>query len=278
MILTMIVKDAVSLDERHPRSRRLIDKSWSSASYLWSDKAEIYSLRSPSQYLISGSHLEHFVKYLRRPYQQASRPGAENNDAASRPRNKDHAFAILYDFQSAHRRTDLWEPSYVDVVIDRNTTSPAQSQILFMRGSESPEWLNAIGTAFDVEPEFFYHHTRLFSKRHNDGQWSWPPLASDRATTFRLSLTTMARLSQGTSARDEHRMRKLRDDSEETFVNYLKKVRKEERLAIGDSYLRKVSVHDGSHLSVEQQVSIHVKHNSRGWFGKLVVRAKLVQC
>lgn len=138
-----------------------------------------------------------------------------------------------------------------------------------MRGNPSPSWMNAIGAAFGVQREFFHHHIQEFLRQPIESAWDSPRLASERARKLRFPLTTRFHLNKPSKrTRDEDHVFSLRNKAEEKFGSYLKQVRLGANLFVGDPLLRRLSVHDGSNFSVEQNVSISCEHTDKGWFGE----------
>ena len=191
-----------------------------------------------------------------------------------RPSNEANAeFAVLYDFNSAQPETHLSSPSQLEDISVQNARADQQSQLLFMRGHPSRAWINAVGSTFAVDPQFFYHHLWRFSQKRATAR-TWPPLASRAVKESRFCLPTLGLLNNpGPNERRDFHVRKLRHKAAKRMNKYLQDVRHSKNHAeLGDSLLRQLSVHDGANFSYEQYLSIWTEHTEKGWFSESYMR------
>jgi len=137
-----------------------------------------------------------------------------------------------------------------------------------MRGFLAPEWLNHIGAHFRIDPEFFRRHVDFIeSQRHFD----LPTLPSASSHILTLPLITIgtriARVAPTGVLAQSRR--------ETTRLNVLRELRNfEKSRAVGQSIVRDVSLHDESHFTVEQDVSVYVQQRSGSWLGNGIPRFK----
>ncbi|KAK4614154.1 hypothetical protein CLAFUW4_09099 [Fulvia fulva] len=186
----------------------------------------------------------------------------EDSRGPERPGNG--TFAVLYDFQRTDPMVKLQHPAELT---DYEPHRQAQSDLLFLRGYPSPEWLSAVGSRVDVDIEFLEHHLQLYAKQPVQLARTWPPVASQAVMEPRLRLTTLGYLldsDESTRSSVSH-VQKLRQRTRGLFGSYLDSIRNDE-VGLGDSLLHSICVHDGTNFSFGQDISICVKQTEIGWF------------
>ena len=181
----------------------------------------------------------------------------------------DPFFATLYLLQ-AHETTPKEFPSEdlscaddlprVDQEFKSKTQSTAH-RLLFLRGFPTPEWLCKIGSFYRLDPEFFRRHLDLSSFSHQ--QWfSSPSLPSASRNLLRLRVTTLARRRPKFPD-----LELARQKAQESLSNYLKPI-SELRGSIGESIVRKFSLHSENYFSLEQDISLCCCRSGQDWTGK----------
>ncbi|KXT00873.1 hypothetical protein AC578_979 [Pseudocercospora eumusae] len=230
----------------------------------WVTRLARFAKRYSHDHLCSGGHLDPLATYLSEPYTRS---------IASKAGDQDTQFAVLFDFASDDDiETFLPSPYELAWIKERNaidveSTAQSQSQLLILQGHPSPEWINAIADTFSVDPEFFYHHLGRFFRKKTATSHTWPPLASQGLKEPCLRVITRGILNkEAVEGRQERYMCKLRQDVHELFGTYQDFVRADNGIDIGESLLRGISVHDASHFSYEQDMSIWTTQTRSGWF------------
>lgn len=134
------------------------------------------------------------------------------------------------------------------------------NQILFLRGFPSPEWLCQVGWYYVVDPEFFRRHLDMSLLSHQ--QWfSSPSLPSTTSTFVQLRITTIARRKHGYPNIEEARREAMED-----MASYLQGISEPDYKGdLGDSIVRKTSLHDEHYFSLEQDISICCCKSGKGW-------------
>ncbi|KAF2160590.1 hypothetical protein M409DRAFT_28976 [Zasmidium cellare ATCC 36951] len=227
----------------------------------WLDNIQEFASRSADKHLSSGDHLDCFVQYLNQPYD----PRFQDSQSAS---TEQRAFGVLYDFRSASIQQVLQNAGDLDDLKAQREQDVPESRLLILRGHPSPEWLNAISDAFEVDIEFFHHHLELFSRSRADPAWTWPPLSSTLAREPRLRITTHGTVNKPEHhAREEKHVNGLRSHVREIFKAYLEDTQREVKVHVGTSLLRDIHVHGAETFSFEQDVSIWTKQLGNGWRG-----------
>ncbi|RDW79836.1 hypothetical protein BP6252_04474 [Coleophoma cylindrospora] len=64
-------------------------------------------------------------------------------------------------------------------------------QLVFIRGFISPSWVSAIGSKYNIDPEFFRRHMDFLSASIDRHAYSFPSLASSSNNIFRLCVNTV---------------------------------------------------------------------------------------
>lgn len=141
---------------------------------------------------------------------------------------------------------------------------PVGNRLLFLRGYAAPQWLNAIGSRYRVDPEFFQRHLDFVSIIGKRNYFPLPSLSSSSSNIIRLRVTTTGYRDASTETNDQHRLEALRGECSKDMDEYLKQV-KLDRIEPGDSVVRRFSVHNNAHFSLEQDISLCVNASGREW-------------
>lgn len=125
-----------------------------------------------------------------------------------------------------------------------------------MQGYPSPEWLRILGAHFRVDPEFYHQHLSFLQPKDH---FDLPTLPSGSRNIFRLRITTIGSRLVPCGTREVEENRKL--DAEV--------VRGHQRALglkgmVGDSIVRRYSVHDETWYTLEQEISCCVTKHGRG--------------
>ncbi|KXS94826.1 hypothetical protein AC578_3655 [Pseudocercospora eumusae] len=138
------------------------------------------------------------------------------------------------------------------------------SQILFLRGHTSPEWIKNTGAAWNVDPEFF-NSTMLFRCRNLNSAYPSPP--SSYPDIVRLPIVTIGRRDTGVTSR---LLDKMRLSTIEQLAEYQHCLRQGKQVNLCDSIVRGLCVIDEQHFIIEQEVAVCVqletrKDGDKGW-------------
>ncbi|USW56189.1 Putative Mg2+ transporter protein, CorA-like/Zinc transport protein ZntB [Septoria linicola] len=259
-------RSSLSSDEKASTSSSSITDS----SNEWLEELRRYARRPPQKHLISGHHLSGLLDYVS---QDTESRGPSLTSRLYRPSADDRsAFAVLYDFNEAQPEIKLECPTQLEHIVGKNAVAKHQSQLLFLQGHPSPAWIKAVGGAFGVDAQFFYHHLWRYSRKRDTAR-TWPPLPSRAVKESRYCLTTLGYLDDaGRDERQESHVMKLRHEAENHMAEYLQQVRYGKQHAeLGDSLLRSLSVHDGANFSYEQYVSVWTEQTTKGWFALVLL-------
>jgi hypothetical protein len=146
----------------------------------------------------------------------------------------------------------------------RDALAAGCAQLIFIRGFATPEWLNLIGSAFRVDPEFFRRHLSFLQ---TFDQFDLPSLPCLSTSFVKLPLVTIGTRG-GNGVADIEHLTHDRHDANVNVSTYLRQLGKSD--SGGQPIVREVSVHNGEYYTVEQEVSITIhSKSSGGWAGEL---------
>lgn len=108
-------------------------------------------------------------------------------------------FALLYKLQCKINlvTVPLFHPSELSAASENISSN---NRLLFLPDYASPEWLNTLGTHFEVDPEFFHRHLGFMSINGQYQHTESRMLSSALKTILRLTVTS---LGQQESQHDE---------------------------------------------------------------------------
>ncbi|PTB46096.1 hypothetical protein M441DRAFT_209277 [Trichoderma asperellum CBS 433.97] len=142
--------------------------------------------------------------------------------------------------------------------LDGPKVGPDCSQLIFLKGYESTEWLKTIGAALTVDPEFWRRHGPNYGQEFYD----LPLLPSYCHGIVKLRIITIlnSRIA-GTSTTVE----RWRVDGKEIIRRH--HIKLEKKGSEGESIIRQLYMHSESVYTVEQHISCTVVQKNNGWAG-----------
>ena len=149
-----------------------------------------------------------------------------------------------------------------------NMTAQRCGRIVFLRGFPSAEWLNHIGAAFDVHPEFFYRHLDVsLGIVHNTDR---PDYLYPTPFPLTQNIIKLRVCNTGTwnTSRSGLTLEKLRERCQESIQEHLDDFLRLRTFALGDSIVRKILLHDLHNFSIEQQISVQIIYHTKSWSSK----------
>ncbi len=225
-------------------------------------------LASNTESIYLGPHLENLAAYLERGLEFLVSRDAPFTTSRSLP--SDPYFMSLCDLrkpsnervQNFHSPRNFWEAT------NGWQHQHLQSLVVFLRGYPSPEWLVAVGTRYDLDYSFLSNHLHFRAAVGKPNYFGVPMLPSS-ACLPQLRVTTIGGLVRESShPATQNFVDALRSRNFKSMEAYLADLRADRNISVGDSIIREFSTHDGSHFSLEQDISISVKHSASGWVGQ----------
>ena len=150
--------------------------------------------------------------------------------------------------------------------IEDNLTAK-KSQIVFLRGYPSPEWLSALGTVFWIDPEFFKLRLRF---RNSTEYFSSPCLPSSLEDIIRLRLITIGSRIEKRGTSRSAAVESLRSEGRKALRTYAHELIVKTGVRRGDSIVRDYHVLDEKTFILEQEVYICLSKVGKSWAGEML--------
>lgn len=210
--------------------------------------------------LHSTAYLAYLAKYLKSPFQQQPRrPQA----LITQHRSLHRCFVQQYLIQSFKQpeRTKFDDPrSYNAAPI------PAENEIIFLTGRPSAEWLNVVGSRYKIDHRFFHQHLGpiLANQKH---WYAVPTLPSRSLEVLRLCLPSMVFI--GSQGRDVEvpSLELARNNCSDQLRKSFRSLQESSASEVGNSIIRRVQIHNGSALIIEQEMTITLVQRNKQWTG-----------
>jgi hypothetical protein len=147
------------------------------------------------------------------------------------------------------------------------TSAPVDgsAQLVFIRGFISPGWVSAIGSKYNLDPDYFRRHMDFLTASIDRHAYSSPPLASALNNSFRICVNTLLH-------RDDFGGQDLALQRSEQSVHigtYKSQQLGSQKVCCGDSIVREYSTVCSRFSVVEQWISLYVARTASGWTGEL---------
>lgn len=144
-----------------------------------------------------------------------------------------------------------------------------KSQVLFLQGYLSPQWVATIGSLCLTDPHYFNAHLRFKCRRD---YFSSPTLPSGAENFITLRFITVgsreAKSETNLVEPDQDMVDDLRADGEKAMHRYEHDLQVGNNLKEGDSIVRAFSVLDEKHFLIEQEISLCLHKLEKDWICK----------
>ncbi|KAH3919648.1 hypothetical protein HBI56_029420 [Parastagonospora nodorum] len=176
-----------------------------------------------------------------------------------------HILVVLHELSSNASDPQCFTEN--DLEAFRLVQPPAQgrSQLLFVRGFLSPEWLSTIGSKYMLDPEFILRHLDFFAGSVQRHGYGLPSLASTNSNIMRLCTSTIVHRDERFRVNHPDKLIRCRREQREEMSGYKRQLRNQAKC--GDSLVREFSTIDDKHSLVEQWMSLCVAKSAEGWLG-----------
>ena len=141
----------------------------------------------------------------------------------------------------------------------------SESQIVFLKGFPSSEWLLGVGALCEIDPEFFRLHLQFRDKKECHTS---PSLPSSLERIIRLRICTVGSREDKKGTSDQYRIEKLRREASEAKRLYEHDLGRAHGFKRGDSIVRAYHVLDEKHFLLEQAISVCVSPHAGSWSSK----------
>lgn len=153
----------------------------------------------------------------------------------------------------------------------------AESQIIFLRGHPTAEWLNLLGSKYRVDPEYFRQHLDFESQRSRSSNFSTPSLPSSLWHLFSLPIMTNGTVDTVRSHIKQDDIDRLRRHGDDALMEHHQKLlTREHEIRLGDSMIRQFHTFDEIHFAMEQRISVCMQSKGTNFVGMICLRENLV--
>ena len=138
---------------------------------------------------------------------------------------------------------------------------PESGRLIFLRGHSCRDWLLQLGARYRVDPEFFRRHLDFLQPVEF---YDLPTLPSSSRNVIQLRIITIC----------SREVAFTQEQMEESRREEIEAVKKHQRQlgasgSIGESIIRRFSIHGESIFTLEQEVTCCVKRKNGGWVGMI---------
>ncbi|KAJ4394347.1 hypothetical protein N0V93_003564 [Gnomoniopsis smithogilvyi] len=134
-------------------------------------------------------------------------------------------------------------------------------QLVFIRGFVSPSWVSAIGSKYNIDPEFFRRHMDFLCGSIDRHAYSLPSLPSSSVNILRLCVSTLLH-------RDDFGGQDLQSQRAQQILElaiYKAQQLSSTKVCCGDSLVRDYSTVCPRFSVIEQWISICITKTDKGW-------------
>jgi hypothetical protein len=215
-----------------------------------------------------GQHYRSLANYLFSPYQR-NVAGANHQHPVPIPTNAGEAFVTAYIFQE-HGPPQPRSFSNVEDFLQIANEAEDASVMIFLRGCQPPELLNAIGGKYRIDPEFFRQHLDAKPQLGDTAGITMTHLPSGGNNVVQLpSITLGSRCSTSglPQIRHQTKLSNIRAETTTRLDDHVNKFSQARHLHMqqGSSMVRDFSVHNYQYFSLEQEITIYVAAHGKGW-------------
>ena len=203
---------------------------------------------------------EKSARYARRPNPQRLKPGSLDGDES---RIFVYEYALL---PNAHAKlTTFDDVDKYKLAISIENYNADCNELVFLTGRPSAEWLSAVGARYELDHRFFHQHLNFLPT----GQRDWftaPTLPSRSHYVLRFCIPSILFIG-------EHRfvniddLQKAREDCERRLLSRFRSFQEGTAAEAGKSIVRRMNIHSGDHLVIEQELSSCLLKRGDLWTG-----------
>ena len=224
-------------------------------SKLFAERVASQASRASEDLLYTGEHYKDVVEYITSPlrypfrtpntWPQTNKPFVHIYDLLSGPASV-RKFARVADFDDACKDDEISH----------------QAGLAFLTGHTTPEWLNAVGGAFDVDPLHVLEHLS-FRPTIRLSTFAFPCLPSSSTSIVHLNIPTIGHIEPSMPRYRSEEIQKLRRECSA-------KLREQSRAwdsnqASGAAVLRRLYLHSSNTFTLEQEITVSFVQNGDGW-------------
>jgi hypothetical protein len=212
-----------------------------------------YSSRRKEQTIYPGDNFRQLAKLFEGTHNLHMLNGTQHSPAD---------FVVIHSYERGREKQqfEIQDDTNQLDTIPLPLSQPQSANIVFMRGFPSAQWLKTIGVHYCVDPEFFRRHLD-FSQSSRGYEVSHLPSSGPRI--LRLHITDIF-VRKVTVSGEE--LKSMRRDSIRALRSYQTQLGAHGK--VGESIIRRISYHDGTHFTIEHNISVYLKRSEKnGWYG-----------
>lgn len=146
------------------------------------------------------------------------------------------------------------------------TKIASANELLFLTGRPSAEWLNAFGAHYSVDPRYFQQHLGFLPSGQRDWHGS-PSLPSRSRIALRLCVPSIIFVGSEGRYVDPYGLQKARQDCDRQLRQIFKAFTAATLSQAGKSIVRRINIHSGDCVVIEQELSICLSKRGDHWTG-----------
>lgn len=216
----------------------------------------------PCDPLYSEADLGDLAHYLQNPFQ---RPISR---VASHAVPKNLTFIYKYKLSPSndvgltkYNAVAEYEKSFLE---EKETGSA--NELLFLTGRPSAEWLNAIGAHYNIDARYFQQHLDFLPSGQRDWHGS-PTIPSKSRIALRLCVPSIIFVGSEGRYVDPYGLQKARQDCDRQLRQIFQAFTAGTLAQAGKSIVRRINIHSGDCMVIEQELSICLFKRGDHWTG-----------
>ncbi|KAL8831929.1 MAG: hypothetical protein Q9170_005091 [Blastenia crenularia] len=148
---------------------------------------------------------------------------------------------------------------------DSRSRSGHSGIMVFLRGFPSPQWLNHLGAALDIDPELYSRHLDVSAGSIPDASRQECSYSTPFPNTQDLMELRVCNTGSWDTTGSTLDLNVLRERCEASMSSHLDDFLHWRNIAVGDSVVRRIILHDMREFAIEQRITIEVIYHTRTW-------------
>ena len=214
--------------------------------------------------LRSNAYLRGLVEFLQRPFRKRSRPSEKYCPVSDKKTIFVHRYLL-----SSGASPQIVACSQVGDLVTSLTDSPAYktNELVFLSGTPSPDWLNIIGSHYNVDHRFFHHHLAFLTNSQRD--WYTDTLLPSRShNVIRLKVPSILFVGPEDRYVSPSDLQRARNWYEHRIQQLYRDCCTVCPADVGKSIIRHVNIHSGDSIVLEQELSICLLKRDANWISE----------
>lgn len=216
----------------------------------------------PADPLYSEADLGDLARYLQNPFQHSP------SRVASQGVPNNLTFIYKYTLSTSN---DAILTKYNDVTKYEKSCLEERkpgngNELLFLTGRPSAEWLNTIGAHYDIDPRYFQQHLGFLPSGQRDWYGS-PSIPSRSRIALRLCVPSIVFVGSEGRYVDPYGLQKARQDCDRQLRQTFQAFTAGTLSQAGKSLVRRINIHSGDCMVIEQELSICPLKRGDHWTG-----------